>query len=98
MSIPQQINFAGKLDEDDGAKMFFIAENQEKNYSKIFFRLINCNRIKWNIVNDQSNVNFDELMYVNFFKFYLKFFFSSIKCVIVFESDFFVFNSRLEVT
>ena len=26
-SIPQQINFVEKLEEDDGAKMFFIAEN-----------------------------------------------------------------------
>ena len=25
-SIPQQINFVGKLEEDDGAKMFFISE------------------------------------------------------------------------
>ena len=26
MSIPQQINFLGKLEEDDDATMFFIAE------------------------------------------------------------------------
>ena len=26
-SIPQHINFVEKLEEDDGAKMFFIAEN-----------------------------------------------------------------------
>ena len=25
-SIPQQINFVGQLEEDDGASMFFIAE------------------------------------------------------------------------
>ena len=30
MSIRQQINFKGKLDEDDGATMFFIAEKQQK--------------------------------------------------------------------
>ena len=30
MSIPQQINFAGKLEEDDGATIFFIAEKQQK--------------------------------------------------------------------
>ena len=28
--IPQQINFAGKLEEDDGATMFFAAEKQQK--------------------------------------------------------------------
>ena len=27
-SIPQQINFVGKLEEDDDAIMFFIAEKQ----------------------------------------------------------------------
>ena len=30
MGIPQQINFTGKLEEDDGATMFFIAEKQQK--------------------------------------------------------------------
>ena len=34
-NIPQQINFTGKLEEDDGAAMFFIAEKQEKQF-KIF--------------------------------------------------------------
>ena len=28
--IPQQINFIDKLEEDDSAKMFFIAEKQQK--------------------------------------------------------------------
>ena len=28
-NIPQQINFVGKLEEDDGATMFFIAEKQK---------------------------------------------------------------------
>ena len=28
--IPQQINFVGKLEEDDGARMFFITEKQQK--------------------------------------------------------------------
>ena len=28
VSIPQQINFTGKLEEDDSATMFFIAERQ----------------------------------------------------------------------
>ena len=30
MILPQQINFVGKLEEDDGATMFFIAEKQQK--------------------------------------------------------------------
>ena len=30
MSIPQQINFVGKLEQDGSATMFFIAEKQEK--------------------------------------------------------------------
>ena len=30
MSIPQQINFTGKFEENDGATMFFIAEKQQK--------------------------------------------------------------------
>ena len=29
-SIPQQINFVGKLEQDDGVAMFFIAEKQHK--------------------------------------------------------------------
>ena len=29
-NIPQQINFVVKLEEDDGATMFFIAEKQQK--------------------------------------------------------------------
>ena len=29
-SIPQQTNFVGNLEEDDGATMFFIAEKQQK--------------------------------------------------------------------
>ena len=28
--MPQKINFVGKLEEDDGAVMFFIAEKQQK--------------------------------------------------------------------
>ena len=30
MSILQQINFVGKLEEDDGVTMFFIAEKQQR--------------------------------------------------------------------
>ena len=29
-SIPQQINFIGKLEEDDGATIFFIDKKQQK--------------------------------------------------------------------
>ena len=36
MSVPQQINFAGKLQEDNGARMFFIAEKQEKAILNFF--------------------------------------------------------------
>ena len=34
-SIPQQINFTGKLDEDDCATMFFIAEKPKKKKKTI---------------------------------------------------------------
>ena len=44
-SFPQQFNITGKLEEDDDAKIFFIAEKQQKNFYKFFFRFINCNRI-----------------------------------------------------
>ena len=30
LNIPQQINFVEKLEEDDGATIFFIAEEQQK--------------------------------------------------------------------
>ena len=30
MSIPQQINFTGKLEEDDGAVMFFLLKSSKK--------------------------------------------------------------------
>ena len=39
---PQQINFTGKLEEDDGVTMFFIAKKQQKNYFKHVFKLIYC--------------------------------------------------------
>ena len=35
-SIPQQINFVGKLDEYDGVKMFFIAEKQQETNLKFY--------------------------------------------------------------
>ena len=43
-NIPQQTNLIGKLEEDDDAIMFFIAEMQQKTIL-VFFRFINCNRI-----------------------------------------------------
>ena len=33
----QEISFIGKLEEDNGAKMFFIAEKQQKNGFQILF-------------------------------------------------------------
>ena len=33
-SIPYQINFTGKLEEDDGVKMFFVSEKQQKTILK----------------------------------------------------------------
>ena len=89
-SISQQIDFVEKLEQDDGATTFFYRWKAAKNYSKLFFRFINCIRIiqiiehqqilnllnesndykfvtrKWNIVNDQSNTNYDvrnEILY-----------------------------------
>ena len=53
-SIPQQINFEGKLEEHYGATMFFIAKKQKKTtnkqktakiYFKPFLRSIYHNRI-----------------------------------------------------
>ena len=35
-NISQQINFIGKLEEDNGATMFFIAEKQQKTILNFF--------------------------------------------------------------
>ena len=43
-SIPQQINFVGKLDVDDGAVIFYCLK-AVKNYCNFFFNRINCFRI-----------------------------------------------------
>ena len=43
-NVHQQINFTGKLQEDNGGTMFFIAEKQRKTIS-VFFRVINCNKM-----------------------------------------------------
>ena len=61
-SSPQQINFLGL--EDDCATMLFVSEKQ--NYSELFFRFINCNRIIWkrehqkilNLLNKASDSKF----------------------------------------
>ena len=45
MSYLQKINFTGSLKEDEGTVMFFISEKQQKNYFKLFFKLINSFRI-----------------------------------------------------
>ena len=44
-SIPQKFNSAGKLQKVDGATTYFIAEKQQKIYSKVFSRFISCNKI-----------------------------------------------------
>ena len=36
-NVPQQINFERKLEEDDGAKRFFIAKKQQK---KLFYTFL----------------------------------------------------------
>ena len=35
-SIPQEINFVGKLEEDDGATMFLIAKKEQKIILNLF--------------------------------------------------------------
>ena len=44
-SIPQKINFVKKLEEDDGATVFFVSEKQQKAILNIFFRFVNWNRM-----------------------------------------------------
>ena len=39
-SIPQQISFVGKLEEDDGAAMFIITEKQQKIIPNLFLDLL----------------------------------------------------------
>ena len=36
MNVPLQINFTGKLEEDDDATMFFITEKQKKTILNFF--------------------------------------------------------------
>ena len=44
-SIPQQINFVVKLEEDNGAAMIFIAEKQQKTILNVFIKFINSFKI-----------------------------------------------------
>ena len=36
MSIPQKINFARKLEEDDGTTILFVSEKQQKTILSFF--------------------------------------------------------------
>ena len=45
ISISQQINLVGKLEEDNGAVMIFNSWKVMKNYSKLFFKFNNFHRI-----------------------------------------------------
>ena len=43
-SIPQQINSVGKLEEENGATMFFIAEKQQKTILNFSLDSLNITR------------------------------------------------------
>ena len=64
-TIPQQNSFTGKLEENEGATMFVIAEKQQKAFLKLFCRFMNCSRIiytmkhkKLNLLNESSAYKF----------------------------------------
>ena len=64
-SIPQKINFVGKLGEDDGVTMFVIAEKQQKTILNVSLdsSIVNDPKFvtrKWNIVNYYSKANYGE--------------------------------------
>ena len=44
MTIPQQISFIGRLEEDNVARMFLLLYFFQ-SYFKLFFRFVKCNRI-----------------------------------------------------
>ena len=52
ISIPQEINFAEKLEEADGSVIFFISEKEQKTILNFSFdSLIVAERYKrWNII------------------------------------------------
>ena len=65
ISIPQKINFVGKLGEDDGVTMFVIAEKQQKTILNVSLdsSIVNDPKLvkrKWNIVNYYSKANYGE--------------------------------------
>ena len=45
MTIPRQIDFTEKLEEDNGATMFLYYWKVAENYSELFFRSIKRKRI-----------------------------------------------------
>ena len=53
LSIPQQINLTGKLEEEDGATMFLLLKST-KNYSKFFFRKFS---LQQNNINNRTPKN-----------------------------------------
>ena len=62
-NILHQINFTGKLEEGDGAKMFFIAEKQQK--TNLYFSLdplivINGTLTNINLLSEANNFKFVE--------------------------------------
>ena len=64
-SIPQKINFVGKLGEDDGVTMFVIAVKQQKTILNVSLdsSIVNDPKFvtrKWNIVNYYSKANYGE--------------------------------------
>ena len=59
LSVPQQTNFAGKLQEDNGARMFFIAEKQENltEKSKIWNKKMEHQKTL-NLLNEANDSKF----------------------------------------
>ena len=57
ISIPQEINFIGKSEEDNGATMSFIAEKQQKT---ILFFLYSLIVIEKNNNGASKNIKFSE--------------------------------------
>ena len=54
---PQQINFTGKLEKDNGATLYFVTEKQQKKQPLIFHKILsrsynngnkkNCKFVRW---------------------------------------------------
>ena len=73
-NFPRELNFVGKLEKDDDARMFFYCWKMPQKFSKLFFLdslivkllnlLIEPNNSKFvarklNTVNDHSNTTYD---------------------------------------